>query len=125
MKKFIIKNREKFLVFQANLVFLAHCLIVFVIIFGWAFSELDIIYPIVLVATLILEIIFGYCILTEIEFRLRKKVEPNLDYDYSFLTYYMYKIYNMKISRRILDAIYKSFLVVSLAVYFYKIFVLR
>ena len=116
---------KKLIILEANLVFLVHCVVVFIIVFGWAFEKLNIIYPIVLFITLILEIIFGYCILTEVEFRLRKKIEPSLNYDYSFLTYYMYRIYNLKISRRFLDAIYKVFLVASITIYFWKVFMIK
>ena len=119
-----MEKKKKIITFQADLIFLIHCLIVFVIVFGWAFAKLNFIYPLVLVATLVLETIFGYCILTEFEFRLRKKIEPSLEYDHSFVTYYMHKIYDFKIPRRFLDIVYKSFLIVSLMIYFVKTFII-
>ncbi|MFZ2072705.1 MAG: DUF2784 family protein [Minisyncoccia bacterium] len=117
--------RNKLIIITANLVFLFHCVVVFVILFGWCFGKLYIIYPMVLLITLIFESIFGYCILTEVEFKLRKKTEPDLDYDYSFLTYYMYKVYNLKIPRQLLDSIYITFLIISLSIYYYHHFMIK
>lgn len=89
-------NRIKYHVF-ANIVFLFHILVVFIILFGWYFSSLRLIYVCVLFATLLSEILLGYCPLTKLEFDFRKKLIPNLNYDYSFLSYYVYQLTNINV----------------------------
>lgn len=42
--------------------------------------------------SLVSELVLGYCILSKWEFDIRKKINPKLDYDYSFSSYYTYKI---------------------------------
>ena len=68
----------------ANLIFLLHIVVVFVILFGWHFPSLYLLYLICLSVTLLSEIALGYCILTKWEFALRKKLVPDLNYNWGF-----------------------------------------
>ena len=88
----------------ANAIFLLHLLLILLVIVGWAFSSIWWLYMGVLVATLISDVIFGYCILSKWEFDLRKRVNPSTNYNYTWTTFYTYKITN----RRIRDSFYKK-----------------
>jgi len=102
----------------ANLIFLFHWIFVFIIMFGWYFSALSLIYIITLSVTFITQIIFGYCVLTKWEFDLRKKLDPTLNYDYSFLSWYAYKYSNVRIPSKIIKYISLSFLFISIIIFF-------
>ncbi len=52
----------------------------------------------VLILTLLSDIVFGYCILSKFEFAIRKKLNPETNYHYTFSSYYTYKLTNKKIS---------------------------
>ena len=121
----ISKTKKNLIALLANFVFLFHCFVIFIILFGWTFGKLSILYPITLIITLILESILGYCILARIEFNLRKKIKPDLDYDSSFISYYLYRIYNFKISRAFMDTVYVLFLIISLCIYYYSTFMIK
>lgn len=98
----------------ANLIFVLHTVVVFVVIFGWHFKSLHWVYLIVLSLTLISEIIFGCCIFTKWEFDLRKKIEPTLNYDYTFVSYYAYKLLHINIPGRYIRYPAIIFLIVSI-----------
>lgn len=109
-----MKNKDlKYRLF-ANLIFGLHVATVSVILFGWYFPSLYRIYLITLIATLISEIAFGYCIFTKWEFDLRKKIEPALSYDYTFVSYYVYKLFHINIPGKYVRYPATIFLVVSL-----------
>ena len=84
----------------ANSLFILHVTVVFVIVFGWHYPALRNLNLIVVSLTLLSEIILGYCILTKWEFVLRKKLEPNLNYDSGFMSYYFYKLLKIDISAK-------------------------
>lgn len=106
-------NRIKYRIL-ANIVFLFHLLVVFIILFGWYFHFLNFIYICVLLVTLFSEIFLGYCPLTKLEFDLRKKLIPSLNYDYSFLSYYAYKLTGINISGKYIHYPAIIFLLISL-----------
>lgn len=94
----------------ADVIFLLHLLLVLLVVFGWATPNLWWIYMSALVATLISDLYFGYCILSKWEFDLRKRVNPATTYNYSWTTFYTYKFTNQRIS----DTFYKKASVVTL-----------
>jgi hypothetical protein len=81
----------------AELVFIFHLVVVFVIVFGWYFPSLYWFYVATLGITLISEIALGYCFLSKWEFALRKEIAPSLEYDPAFLSYYFYRITGINI----------------------------
>ena len=81
----------------ADLVFLLHLGIVFIILFGWYFSSLYWIYLATLGITLVSEIALGYCFLSKWEFDLRKKIAPDVSYDPTFLSYYFYQLTDVNV----------------------------
>ncbi len=84
------KNTYCMVQFKADLLFAIHLLTVAIILFGWAIFSIRIMYLTVIFLTLVSEIYLSYCPLTKWEFDLRKKHNPNLNYDYAFLNYYGY-----------------------------------
>jgi hypothetical protein len=56
-----------------------------------------------IIITLISELSFGYCFLSKFEFDLRKKINPDLNYDYNFSSYYTYKLTNKIISNKFIS----------------------
>ena|SRR3989344_7313193 len=105
----------------ADLIFGVHITLVFVILFGWVFQSISKIYLTALIATLASELSLGYCILTKWEFNLRKKLEPDLNYDYSFLSYYGYKILGNKIPEKVVKYAALIFLTGSLIMYVWNL----
>ena len=105
----------------ANLIFIIHSLTILIIIFGWKLPEMWWLYMAKLIITLISELFLGYCFLSKFEFDLRKKINPNLNYDYSFSSYYTYKFTNKKISDRFISISGYIFLIGSILInlYFY------
>jgi hypothetical protein len=104
----------------ANLIFIFHVFVVLTILFDWLYPQYRFIYLSTLILTLISEAILGCCILTKWEFDLRKKLEPSLDYDYGFVTYYGYKFFNINIPRKYVKYPAIVFLVVSIIINLWK-----
>ncbi len=94
----------------ADTIFLLHLILVVLVVFGWMVSSLWWTYMGALVATLMSDVIFGYCILSKWEFDLRKRLNPETNYDYAWATFYTYKITNKRIS----DRFYKRTAIVAL-----------
>ena len=102
------------ILFLANLVFMVHIALVLVILFGWHFESIHTIYVLILIITLISELFLGYCLLTKLEFDLRKKLDPALNYDSSFISYYGYRLLGLNIPGKYIRYPAIIFLVVSL-----------
>lgn len=94
----------------ADSIFFIHFALVFIAVFGFLFPNLWYVYMSVLVATLISNLIFGYCVLSKWEFDLRKKVDPHTNYNFTWTTYYTYKFTNQRIS----DVFYKRAAIIVL-----------
>ncbi|MBP9710895.1 MAG: DUF2784 family protein [Candidatus Pacebacteria bacterium] len=82
----------------ADAIFILHFLLVLLVVFGFLLPSFWYLYMAALVATLISDLVFGYCILSKWEFDLRKKINPKINYNFTWTTYYTYKITNYKIS---------------------------
>jgi len=100
-------------------IFLFHCAIVVIIGFGWTITSIWYLYMLTMIATLISELALGYCFLSKWEFDLRKQIDPHLDYDYGFSSYYTYKLTRRRLSKRFIANAALSFLVASLAINIY------
>ncbi len=100
----------------ANAIFLIHATVVFLAFFGWLFSKIWLIYMAVLILTLISDIVFGYCILSKFEFSIRKKLNPETNYNYTFSSYYTYKLTNHKISDKFIINVAYVFLTSSILI---------
>ena len=104
------------LIILANTIFLIHSAVVLIAFFGWLFPKIWIIYMAVLILTLLSDIIFGYCILSKFEFAIRKKNNPKTDYNYTFSSYYTYKLTNQRISDKFIINIAYIFLTGSILI---------
>src|SRR5574340_1079932 len=102
----------------ANIVFLIHLILVIIILFGWYFPSIKYIYLLSLVLTLISEAVFGYCVLTKWEFDLRKKLEPDLKYNYSFVSYYAYKYLGINPPEKLIKYLAIVFLSLSIILFY-------
>jgi hypothetical protein len=104
------------LIIAANALFLFHCAILAIIFFGFLVPSIWLVYMAVMSITLLLDIILGYCILSKWEFDIRKKLNPHLNYDYSFSSYYTYKLSRKRISEIFIERVGFFFLVSSLII---------
>lgn len=103
----------------ADCVFVLHLVIVLVALFGWVSPRLWNIYMVLLLATLISDIVLGYCILSKLEFDLRKKIDPDSRYDFTWTTYYTHKITNKRISNTFFKRTAITYLILCLCVNLY------
>jgi hypothetical protein len=86
----------------ADGIWLFHLGVVVLVLFGWLVPELWGLYIMTLGGTLLSELILNYCFLSKWEFDLRKKINPEIDYDYSYASYYTYKLTHRHLSTRFL-----------------------
>ena len=97
-------------------VFLLHCAVVALALFGWLWPQIWPVY-IALVAVILLQDIFlGYCVLSRWEFALRRMLNPKLRYDYTFTSYYTYKLTHKRLSTQFIRIAGIVFLSASLIV---------
>jgi hypothetical protein len=76
----------------ADVIWLCHFAVVCIALFGWLIPQLWFLYVAVLAGTLISTLTLGYCILSKWEFDLRKKVNPSMAYDFSYASFYTYRL---------------------------------
>lgn len=100
-------------------IFLFHCAIGVVIFLGWLWQSIWPLYVGLLIVVLFQNIILGYCVLSRLEFALRRMLNPRLRYEYNFTTYYTYKLTHKRLSTRFVQILGTIFLTVSLAVSLY------
>ena len=103
----------------ADTVFIIHAIVVVIVMFGWLVPSLWYLYIAVLLGTLFSELFFSYCLLSKWEFVLRKKINPLLNYEYEFASYYTYRITRGRISGPFLRSTGTMFVVSSLAINLY------
>lgn len=102
----------------ADGIFLLHCAVVLVALFGWYFPGIWYFYITALVSTLISALVYGYCVLSKWEFNLRRKLNPENNYDYTWATYYTRKISNHRIPNSVIKYSALTFIFVSLGIQF-------
>jgi hypothetical protein len=102
----------------AVVVFLVHCVVLGLLLFGWFVPELRPAVYVLATITLLQDIFLGYCILSRWEFSLRRMLNPKLRYNYTFTSYYTYKLTRQRIRTNFLRyvgiAYLGSFLLISL-----------
>jgi len=87
--------------------------------FGWLFPEIWYLYILVLVSVLISNILWDYCFLSKWEFDLRRKINPRLEYDYTYTSYYTYNLTRGHLSRDFLRWAGLAFTSLSLVINIY------
>lgn len=71
---------------------IAHPIITLTILFGWLIPEISYWYIAVLTGTALSWILAGHCVLSVWEFRIRKKLDPDLEeYEHLYIHYHMRK----------------------------------
>lgn len=101
----------------AEAIFLVHlALVLLIVFFGWYIPGLWPWYVAALSATLVSDLVFGYCVLSKWEFHLRKKVHPHTDYDFAWTTYYTYRLTNRRISNQFYKRMSVFYLVSALLI---------
>lgn len=104
----------------ANVLFLIHCVLVIILLFGWLVEALYYVYIASLFSTLLSHIIFGYCLLTKWEFTLRRRLHPGLYYDSTFIGYYCHRYIQRETSTKFLKYASRVFLWSSIAAHALK-----
>ncbi len=107
----------------ADALFLFHFFLVSFGLFGWTVPALWPLYMTLLAATLMLDLTLGYCLLSKWEFDLRRKIDPTIEYDFSWTTYYTYKLTHRRVSNEFFVRATFVFIVGSLVInlYFYLV----
>ncbi len=103
----------------ADSIWLVHFAVVCIALFGWLVPSFWVIYLGVLIGTLISTLTLGYCILSKWEFDLRKKLNPALTYNFSYASYYTYRLTQGHLSSRFLARTGVIFCAASLLIYAY------
>lgn len=85
-------SNKNFYKTSADFVFVLHFVLVLIVVFGWLVpGRFFYVFLTFFALTLISEITFGYCVLTKIEFDLRRKIDPNQKFDKSCIAHYVRK----------------------------------
>ncbi len=103
----------------ANGILFIHCIVLAIVLFGWLVPKLWPFYMATLLGTLVFELALGYCVLSKWEFALRKKIDPQTDYDYSFSSFYTHKLTQNHLSMKFFQVAATFFLVASLGLNIY------
>lgn len=103
----------------ADSIWLIHGLIVLIAFFGWLVPSLWTIYMSILILTLLSDLIYGYCLLSKWEFSLRKSIDPTVNYNYTWSSFYTYKLTQKMLSNKFVQRVALFFIFSSLLVNFY------
>jgi hypothetical protein len=103
----------------ADIVWLAHFAVVVIALFGWLAPSLWFVYVAVLIGTLISTLSLGYCIFSKWEFDLRKKVNPSTAYDFTYASFYTYRLTRGYLSNAFLKWAGVGFTGISLLIWLY------
>lgn len=85
-----VQNRS-FLGTLADLIFVLHLTLVVIVVLGWLIPRFFYLHLILLTLTALSEVFLGYCLLSRMEFSLRKKLNPTLLFDKSCIVHYLRK----------------------------------
>src|SRR3989344_6515558 len=108
---------------SADFIWLTHLFVIVFVLFGWLIPSLWYAYMAVVAGALLSELFLNYCFLSKWEFDLRKKVNTQLDYDYSYASYYTYKFTHQHLSPRFLGRTGMVFTTLSLLISIYFTFI--
>lgn len=103
----------------AEVILLIHFLLFLFVLLGPMFPDWWYLYMGALFATLLSDIALGYCIFSKWEFDLRRKVNPELYYDFAWATYYTYKLTNQRLSNKFYNNAIIVFFVFAISINLY------
>lgn len=111
-----ITPKSKIILYKiiAEFLFIFHGIAAIILLFFWYFKPLYLIYLVTLIISLISDMLFGYCFLSQWEFYFRKKIDSTLDYEHTFFSFYFNKYFGQKISTRTVQITVLIFLWVSM-----------
>ena len=109
----------------ADILFVVHFCIVLIALFGWLFPSIWYFYMTLLLVALISDWLLGYCILSKWEFDFRKKNNPTLYYNYSWTTFYTYKLIESLVSKNFIERMAIFFTIASLFLNIYLHYFLK
>ena len=93
----VLRGKQRyFYLTVANSLFLIHAAFALLVLVGWAIPGVSYIYFPVLIASLVSELVLGYCVLTRWEFDIRKRLHPTLHYEHSFLIHYGSRLFHIE-----------------------------
>jgi hypothetical protein len=116
------KSKKIFYLVAANFLVLIHIAVLVILLAGFMIEKPVWLYPSVLMITLGTQLATDSCVLTKWEFFFRKKIDPSLSYDASFLSWYAYKYSQVRIPSSFLRIVSYLFLSASLYIYYRYIF---
>ena len=88
-------RRKQIYLLGANVLFGVHVFAILSNVAGWLVPGFFFAYLAIMLASIVSELYFGYCVLTKLEFGLRKKVEPNLVFNTSCIKHYAFKFFKI------------------------------
>jgi hypothetical protein len=103
----------------ADLIFAIHGVLFFFILFGFLFPVWWSLYMSGLVLVLISDLIFGYCILSKWEFYFRRQVNPEVNYEFDWTSYYLHKLTERYIDKTFYYRAAVTFLVLCITINLY------
>ncbi|MCA9352775.1 DUF2784 family protein [Patescibacteria group bacterium] len=107
-----------------DIILLLHIFIFAVVVFGGFFPQYQNLYLAMIVLTILSDLVFGYCVVSKWEYYFRKKVDPRLNYDFTWTVHYLHKITNKNISPVFYKYVSAIFLILSLGIQLYFRFLL-
>ena len=107
----------------ANCIWLLHFFVVFIALFGWVFPKLWPLYIATLLSVLMSNLLYNYCVLSKWEYDLRKKINPETEYDFSYASYYTYRLTQGRLSPTFLRSTGILFVSLSLGIWCYFTFI--
>ena len=100
----------------ANTIFFIHLFLVLFILFGGFLPNLWYLYIPIVVIALLSEVMLGYCFLSKWEYGLWKKIDPTINYDYTFTTHYTYKLTGKKLPASFYSKAATIFMIFSIGI---------
>ena len=119
----ILSNMKMLYRILADLIFIIHGILFVLILFGFLYPTWWNWYMLTLVMVLISDLIFGYCILSKWEFQLRKRVNPKVNYDFDWTSYYLHKITDSYISKQFYYRAAITYLILCIGINLYFKFI--
>ncbi len=105
--------------FLADVLWFIHFFVVAVVLFGWLVPQIFYLYLLTLFCVLLSNIFLHYCILSKWEYELRRKINPELQYEFSYSSYYTYRMTNGYLSNEFLRHTGLWFPILSLSINLY------
>ena len=106
-------------IFLANFLWCLHFFIVVISLFGWMFLTLWPLYITTLFSVLVSNLYFNYCLVSKWEYDIRRKLNPDIEYNFSYTSYYTYKLTQGYLSPKFLRYIGIIFVSLSIGIWLY------